>query len=65
MSPARTLVIALAGLGALALLTTAEVEGRSNGITRRSGNPATGGSTCTACHSGGIAPSVTLASTCD
>jgi hypothetical protein len=59
------------GAGALALLAlTATIvvlsagsgaEARSNGITGRSGNPATGGTTCTACHSGGIAPAVTIA----
>lgn len=37
------------------------LEARSGGISGRSGNPATsGGSYCTACHSGGQVPTVTI-----
>ncbi len=54
---------ALAALGTLAwILSIANVAGASSGgISGYSGNPAIGGgATCSQCHSGGVAPTVTL-----
>lgn len=55
-------MVALAGaMTALVLISVpSELSARSGGIDGYSGNPATGGEICTACHSGGVAPSVTL-----
>ncbi len=60
-NPLLTLWFAIALFAGLTLLHTTPVAARSGGITGYSGNPATnGGAICSACHGGGIAPSVTL-----
>lgn len=48
-------------LAALALIAVQPASATSTGRTGASGNPATGGQTCNRCHSGGVAPEVTLA----
>ena len=62
LSTRKIVVGAIAVLGAFIaiLLTSHQVAARPNGMVKVSGNPATGGATCAACHSGGDAPTVTI-----
>jgi hypothetical protein len=50
----------LAGAALFVVLFPGSAGAFSGGVSKYSGNPATGGETCTRCHSGGAVPSVSL-----
>ena len=60
-NPLLTFWTAIVFVAGLALLHTTPAAARSGGVTGYSGNPATnGGAICSACHGGGVVPTVTL-----
>lgn len=58
MSTHTRISLGVVALSALALLAVMSAYGFSSGVIGYSGNPATGGSTCNGCHTGGVMPTV-------